>query len=352
MFQALTGRPAEVGQGGALAESGMPHIDLGRDSEAIVIAPLTANTLAKIAHGLADNLLTQTVLASRCPLVVAPAMNTRMWENPITQENVARLIAQPRMILVGPCPGSLACGEEGVGRMAEPEDILAAVLQAVSPKDLGGRRLLVTAGPTREAWDPVRYLSNRSSGRMGYALAAAAARRGAEVVLVSGPSMLPLPTVAKRVEVTCADEMAKAVYREAKSCDAVLMAAAVADFRPKKTAAKKIKKGSAALTLELERTEDILAKLGRDKGRTLLVGFAAETGNPVAAAREKLRRKNLDLVVANDVSRPDAGFDVETNRVHLVDRSDSLELPLMSKAEVAERILDRVAAMLGKRKRK
>ena len=341
-FQALTGRPAEVGRGGNLAASGMPHIDLGRDVDLIVIAPATANTLAKVSWGMADNLLTTTVLSSTCPVILAPAMNTRMWNNPLTRENVERLQRLERMILVGPGIGSLACGEEGPGRMEEPAVFFEAVRTVLSKKDLLAKRVLVTAGPTREPLDPVRYLSNRSSGKMGYALAAAAVRRGAKVTLISGPTGLEAPWGAKLVEVETADEMARAVSKHILKCDVLLMAAAVADFAPKESEKKKVKKGKAGSSMALKPTTDILAQAGKKKGKCLLVGFAAETGNPVPEAKRKLKSKKLDLVVANDVSLPDAGFDVDTNRVHLVDKKGVKKLPLMSKEEAAERILDRV----------
>jgi phosphopantothenoylcysteine decarboxylase/phosphopantothenate--cysteine ligase len=350
-FQALTGRPAEVGRGGNLAASGMAHIDLARRADLIVIAPATANTLAKISWGMADNLLTTTVLSSTCPVILAPAMNTRMWDNPLTRENVERLQKHGRMILVGPTVGSLACGDEGAGRMEEPGVIFEAVRTVLSKKDLKGRRVLVTAGPTREPLDPVRYLSNRSSGKMGYAVAAAAVRRGAKVTLISGPTALEAPWGAQVVFVETAAEMARAVSKHLAKCDVLLMAAAVADFEPGKVAKKKVKKGQTGLSISLKPTIDILSQAGKKKGRCLLVGFAAETGDPVPEARRKLKAKKLDLVVANDVSLPDAGFDVDTNRVHLVEAKGAEELPLLSKEEVAERILDRAAGML-KRKRK
>ncbi len=350
-FQALTGRPAEVGHGGTLAQAGMDHIDLGRQADALVIAPATANTLAKVACGLADNLLTTTVLASTCPLVLAPAMNTRMWENPVTRENLKRLRRQARVVLVGPDAGELACGDQGAGRMAQPDEILWAIGRAVSPQDLAGRRLLVTAGPTREAFDPVRFLSNRSSGKMGYALAQAAARRGASVVLVSGPTGLPAPFGVERELVTSAAEMAKAVARRAAKAEAVVMAAAVADFKPRRARSQKLKKADGGLPAEFSRTPDILANLAKKKGRRVLVGFAAETGDPVAEAQRKRKAKKLDLVVANDVSQPDAGFEVDTNRIVLVDAEGSKTLDLMTKAEAADRILDRVASLLPKKRR-
>ncbi len=353
-FQALSGRPVEVGWGGTSSAAGMEHIDLGRDADAIVVAPATANTLAKIRLGLADNLLTSTVLASRCPLLLAPAMNTRMWENPATRENLAWLSAQPRVRLVGPDQGPLACGEEGAGRMAEPAAILEAVRAALRPADLAGVRLLVSAGPTREAIDPVRYLSNRSSGKMGYALAAAAARRGAKVVLVSGPTALPVPPGVEHVPVSCAAEMAREVKKRAGRCDALLMAAAVADFTVARPARAKLKKDrvQGPLRLTLVPTEDILASLGRARRgqRPLLVGFAAETGDPRPAARSKLEKKRLDLVVANDVSEAGAGFEVDTNHLYLVEPGGTTEIPPASKEACAERILDRLAERLTGKK--
>ncbi len=349
-FQALTGRPAETGHGGSLALTGMDHVDLGRDADLFVVAPATANTLAKIAHGLADNLLTTAVLASTCPVVLAPAMNTRMWQNPVTVDNVRRLRGYDRFRLVGPAAGSLACGDTGPGRMAEPEEILFAAASALTTEDLAGRRLLVTAGPTREALDPVRFLSNRSSGRMGYALAEAAVLRGAEVVLVSGPTSLAPPFEVELVPVVTAAEMAAAVDRHARRAHAVLMAAAVADFRPRKTSEHKIAKADGGLDVQWVRTRDILASLGRKKKKPVLVGFAAQTGDPIPAARRKRAAKKLDLVVANDVSLPDAGFEADTNRVHLVGPDGVESLALMSKRAVADRILDRVAALLPGKK--
>jgi phosphopantothenoylcysteine decarboxylase/phosphopantothenate--cysteine ligase len=349
-FQALTGRPAEVGRGGNLAASGMAHIDLSQRADLIVIAPATANTLAKISWGMADNLLTTAVLSSTCPVILAPAMNTRMWNNPLTRENLERLQRLERMILVGPAVGSLACGEEGAGRMEEPGAIFEAVRTVLSVKDLKGRHVLVSAGPTREPLDPVRYLSNRSSGKMGYALVAAAVRRGAKVTLVSGPTGLEAPWGARVVPVETAAGMARAVLKHLAKCDVLLMAAAVADFEPRKIARKKIKKSQAGLSISLKPTPDILLRVGQQKPKCLLVGFAAETGNPVPEAQRKLKAKKLDLVVANDVSLPDAGFDVDTNRVHLVDGKDNRELPLLSKEEVAERILDRVVRMLARKR--
>lgn len=347
VFQALTGRPAETGWAGAGAAGGMPHIDLGRGADAIVVAPATANTLAKVACGMADNLLCALILASRCPVILAPAMNTRMWDDPATRDNVARLAKRERFIRVGPAAGSLACGEDGPGRMEEPPVILAAVRHALGPGDLAGRHLLVTAGPTREPVDPVRYLSNRSSGKMGYALAAAAHRRGAEVTLVTGPVALAAPEGVRTIAVESAAQMARAVDTHLDKCDALLMAAAVADFKPKRAARTKLKKARGAPTIELVSTRDILGAVARKRRGCVVVGFAAETGDPLPAARDKLARKKLDLVVANDVSRPDAGFDRDTNKVVLVDADGAEELDTLPKDQVAERILDRLVGLLA-----
>jgi phosphopantothenoylcysteine decarboxylase / phosphopantothenate---cysteine ligase len=350
-FQALSGRPAEVGRGGRLSDSGMAHIDLGARADAIIVAPATANTLAKTAAGLADNLLLTTLLASRCPVILAPAMNTRMWENRLTQANISLLAQIERMRIVGPATGSLACGEDGAGRMEEPLVLLEATRTALVKQDLKGKRILVTAGPTREPLDPVRFLSNRSSGKMGYALAAAAARRGAQVMLISGPSALPPPWNVRLLSVTTAAEMSRAVNREIGRCQALLMAAAVADFTPAKVARRKLKKAAGVPQIELKPTVDILAKLGKKKG-PVLVGFAAETQDAAFAASGKLSAKHLDLVVANDVSLPDAGFEVDTNRVQLIDKNGAQELPLLTKEETAARILDRLVDILRKPKKK
>ncbi len=351
-FQALTGRPAEVGQGGRLAAAGMHHIDLGRDARLIVIAPTTANTLAKIANGLADNLLTTTVLASTCPVLLAPAMNVRMWENSITQENVARLKHNKRFYWAGPQTGLLACNEQGVGKMEEPLVIWEMARSLLAKQDLSGKRFLITAGPTREALDPVRFVSNRSSGKMGYALAAEARRRGAAVTLISGPTALPYPWGVTLQPVMSAAEMAKAVKAKLADCDVLMMVAAVADFRPQKIAQKKIKKEKGLSPITWEATEDILASLANTGKGILKVGFAAETENPIDLARSKLIQKKLNLVVANDVTAPGSGFEVDTNKVYLVEKDRDEKLPLLPKEAVANRILDRVLELIPKKSKK
>jgi phosphopantothenoylcysteine decarboxylase/phosphopantothenate--cysteine ligase len=351
-FQALTGRPAEVGQGGRLAAAGMDHIDLGRTADLIIIAPTTANTLAKIANGLADNLLTTMVLASTCPILLAPAMNVRMWENTITQDNVARLRQNKRFYWAGPQRGLLACNEEGVGKMEEPLVVWEIARSLVAGHDLSGKRFLITAGPTREALDPVRFISNRSSGKMGYALASEARRRGAAVTLISGPTTLPCPWGVTRQPVMSAAEMARAVKAKLSDCDVLMMVAAVADFRPQKVDQKKIKKEKGFSHVTWEPTEDILASLANTGKRIFKVGFAAETEHPIEQARSKLIKKKLHMVVANDVTAPGSGFEVDTNKVYLVEKDSAQELPLLAKEAVANRILDRIVEIIAKKSKK
>ncbi|MBZ5639282.1 MAG: bifunctional phosphopantothenoylcysteine decarboxylase/phosphopantothenate--cysteine ligase CoaBC [Acidobacteriia bacterium] len=324
------------------AAEAVQHIDLARRVGALVVAPATANILAKLASGIADDFLSTFHLAVTAPVVVAPAMNTRMWLHPATQASLRTLLARG-VLVVDPATGWLAEGESGWGRLAEPDAIVAATLAAARRSlELAGKRIVVTAGPTREPIDPVRFLSNRSSGRMGYALAAAAARRGAAVVLVSGPVELAPPHGVEVVRVTTSDEMRRAVLEARAGAHAVIMAAAVSDFVTE-PAASKIKKGPEGLTLTLARGPDILAELGREKGDLLLVGFAAETEDLLARAREKLEAKNLDFVVANDVSAPGRGIEATRNAVTILDRAGgSFEVAEASKAEVADAILDRV----------
>jgi phosphopantothenoylcysteine decarboxylase/phosphopantothenate--cysteine ligase len=350
-FQALSGHP--VADDLWAFNPGLPieHLALVQGADLVIVAPATANVLAKMAAGIADDLAGTLLLAATAPLLVAPAMNTRMLEHPATQANLATLAA--RGVRVVPAEnGPLAAEGAGPGRLAAVETILQRARELLGARaDLAGRCVLVTAGPTREAIDPVRYLSNRSSGRMGLAIAAAALRRGAEVRIVCGPIALPPPRGARVVPVVTAEEMRAAVRGNLEGTDVVVMAAAVADYRPSAPAEGKIKKaGRDRLVLELEPTPDILAELGATPGRRLLVGFAAETGDPAPAAQRKLREKNLDLVVANDVSLPGAGFDTETNQVEIFVRDGRrVPVPLAPKPEVADRILDEVAALLARR---
>lgn len=349
-FQTLSKRPVSVELFKLLRDTDMAHISLAEKAQVMVIAPATANTLAKLAHGLADNLLTSTVLASTCPLLIAPAMDADMWDNQATVQNVA-LLKERGAITVGPAYGRLASGRIGAGRLAPTEDILAAVRRALGREGpLAGLRIVVTAGGTQEPLDPVRHLGNRSSGRMGYALAEAARDLGAGVKLITAPTGLDPVYGVETSEVGSAEEMYLAVMGARPDTDVLIMAAAVADYRPTQVAAQKIKKAGAPLVLALEPTRDILAAVAEARaldGRPgVVVGFAAETENLRANAQAKLSQKRLDLIVANDVSSPDSGFGVETNRVTLfAPRGQEEDLPLMSKFEVAERILDRVAAL-------
>jgi phosphopantothenoylcysteine decarboxylase/phosphopantothenate--cysteine ligase len=324
------------------------HVRLAHESDAAVVAPATANVLAKLAHGMADDLLTSTLLEATCPLVLAPAMHTGMWEQPATQANMAAL-AERGATVVPPGVGPLAAGDEGAGRMAEPEAIVSALIGALAARaDLAGRRILVTAGPTHEPIDAVRFIGNRSSGKMGFAVAVEAARRGAQVTLVAGPVALPDPRGMEVVRVETTEEMAGEVLGSYQSVDAVVMAAAVADFRPGRTIQGKIKKEAGPPELGLERTVDILATLGKQKENQILVGFAAEVENPTAEGRRKLAEKNLDLLVANEVGRAGTGFGSSTNRAAiLAARGDDVDLREWTKEELARAICDRLAGLLG-----
>ena len=348
-LQTLSGRPVATDTFSLTQESEIGHIRLADEAEVVVLAPATANLLAKLAHGIADELLTTVLLATRAPVLAAPAMNVHMWEHAATQANI-RLLTERGVTFVGPGVGSLACGYEGPGRLAEPAEIVEAIECVLAPKDLRGERVLVSAGPTREAVDPVRYLSNHSSGKMGYAIARVARRRGAEVVLVSGPSDLPAPLGVRTRMVSSAAEMARALEEEFRSASILVMAAAVADYRPRRPAPRKMKKSAASLSLDLERTEDIVASLAARKGRRLVVGFAAETNDVAQEARRKLREKRLDLIVANDVTAPGAGFGSDTNVVQLIDAAGETQaFPVLPKDEVAGRILDWAVASRERR---
>ena len=347
-FQALSGQAVRDSLWDAQAEAAMGHIELARWASVIVIAPATAATLARLAHGLADDLLGTLVLASEAPLVLAPAMNAVMWANPATRANVDLLRGRGARIL-GPDSGEQACGEVGEGRMLEPAQIVAALATAQAPL-LAGRRVVVSAGPTYEDLDPVRFLGNRSSGRMGFAIAASAAAMGADVVLVAGPVQLPTPPGVRRVDVRSAAQMHAAVLARAADADVYVGAAAVADYTPLRVAPGKIKKEAAHLSLELARTADILADLGARPSRPYLVGFAAETDDVEAYARAKLERKNLDLVAANRVG-PGLGFDTGDNALLLLGADVRLDLGRADKATLARRLLEVVAQRLPEPRR-
>lgn len=351
-FQALSGAPVLVDLLDPAAESTYGHLALARMADLVVVAPATADLIARLRAGMADDAVTTTVLAATCPVLVAPAMNTRMWRHPATQENLAVLRARG-VQLVGPASGELADGDVGEGRLADPEELAAAAARILGRRDLVARRVVVTAGPTREPIDPVRFISNPSSGKMGYALAQVAARRGAEVVLVSGPTSLPDPEGVRVVRVTTAEEMAKAVEAEVDGMDLFIGAAAVSDYRPAAAAPQKLKKTPADETLALTRTPDILAGLGArfagKAGGPVLVGFAAETEEVISRAREKLKKKGCDLVVANKVGAPGAGFGSDTNRVALVSAHELAEIE-GPKDKVAEAILDWILPVLDGRR--
>lgn len=350
-FSTLSGNPVGMAMFDGGAPETIKHIDLADDADLVVVAPATANVIGKVASGVSDDLLTTVISATKARVLFAPAMNVNMYENPITQANIERL-KRLGYRFVEPGVGWLACGWEGKGRLAEPDEIYEAACALLVQKDLAGMRILVTAGPTREAIDPVRFISNRSTGRMGYALAARAAARGASVTLVSGPSTLAPPWGVRFVGVESAADMAREVKNAFKDTDAVIKAAAVADLIPKNPSARKLKKDESTGTLELTRTEDILKSLGEIKGTKILVGFAAETEDLLKNARKKLESKNLDMIVANDVSRSDSGFGVDTNVVRIIQKDGTeSELPLMTKEEVADAVLDRVKG-LWKRKEK
>jgi len=348
-FQVLSRRPVYTSLFDPSDE--IRHLTLAEQVDLILIAPATANIIGKIANGIADDLLTTLVTASRAPMVMAPAMDGDMWNYPVLQRNLSILDGLGAQI-VPPEEGSLASGKEGVGRLASEEKILSAVLSRLGRRDdLIGETVLVTAGPTREPIDPVRYLTNRSSGKMGYALARAARWRGARVILVSGPTPLACPANVERVLVQTAEEMRDAVRRYFPETTLLIMAAAVADYRPRLRAEQKIKKDGSTLFLELEPTPDILTDLRPERGNRIVAGFAAETGDVQSRARAKLEQKGLDLIVANDVTQEGAGFDLDTNIVTLMDAyGETTALPKLSKAEVAERILDRIIELKAKSK--
>jgi phosphopantothenoylcysteine decarboxylase/phosphopantothenate--cysteine ligase len=344
-FQVLSGQPVCTNLFDLEAESRIGHIQVATEAELVAIAPATANVIGKIANGIADDYLTTAVMACTAPKIVCPAMNVSMFQSPGVQENLLKLRSWGYR-QVGPDAGDLACGVQGLGRLAALPEIMEAIQELLTPQTLAGKRVLVTAGPTWEAMDPVRHLTNPSTGKMGYALARAAKRRGAEVVLVSGPTFLEAPQGVNAVRVQSARQMYDAVKDVFPSVDAVVMAAAVSDYRPKARAPQKIKKEQAVESLELERTEDILLRLGELKGRQILVGFAAETEKLVEHARAKLRQKNLDFIVANDLTAADAGFASDTNRVTILWPDGRAEpLPLQDKDLVAGAVWDRVEGL-------
>lgn len=353
-FAAVTGRAALTDADLWRPDQHVPHVQLGESADLMIIAPATANTIAKLAHGQADNLLTIVALAARRPIILAPAMDGGMWSNPATQANVTTL-RERGFYFCGPALGRMASGLVGEGRMVEPSEILGLARVVLGQRGaLAGRKIVVTAGGTHEAIDPVRFIGNRSSGKQGFAIAQAAIDRGADVTLIVGASALPTPYGATRLDVESAQQMRDAVLAACADADALIMAAAVADFQAATPAEQKIKKtpDTVEIDLKLVRTPDILQAVKDQRAKTLgpkvTIGFAAETQNLIDNATSKLRSKGLDLIVANDVSAPDAGFAVDTNRVTLLDAAGGVEpLPLLSKAAVAERVLDRLSVLLG-----
>ena len=349
-FETLSNHPVVTDTFARPEKWEVEHVALAKRADVFVIAPATANIMAKLAVGLADDMLSTTALATRAPLLIAPAMNTGMWENAATRQNVETLRARGAR-LIGPEGGFLACGDQGAGRMSEPENIFDAIAETLArTEDMRGLRVLVTAGPTQEKIDPVRYLTNRSSGKMGYAVAQAAAERGARVTLVSGPVRLAAPAGVEMVPVVSTQDLYNEMTRRCGEADVIVQAAAPADFTPVSAAEHKLKKQGGDMTLALRETPDVAAAVGRLKreGQTL-VGFAAETDNVLENAGGKLLKKRLDMIVANDVTAPGAGFDVDTNVVTFITKDARETLPLMSKREVAQRLLSRVLALRGAR---
>jgi len=345
-FRALSGSHVIVDDYAPDNPDPIAHITFSQSVDLLVVAPATANIIAKFANGVADDFLSSTYLACTAPVLIAPAMNTTMWEHPATQRNLRQLRADG-VYFVEPDAGEMACGTIGPGRLSEPERIVRAALDILAgsdrPNDLAGERFLITVGATREEIDPVRFISNRSSGKMGFALAEAAVKRGAAVTVVAGMTTVDPPTGVRVVKALSADEMLKAVASEAGKASVFIGAAAIADYRPAQRADQKIKKSNESITLTLERTPDVLSQVAASRANGMLVvGFAAETENVLENAKEKLHSKKLDAIVANDVSHEDSGFDTATNKIAIITSKDSVELPLMSKAEAADRILDAI----------
>lgn len=344
-FESLTGHKCVIDTFDRNFEFKVEHVALAQKADVIMIAPATANVMAKLAYGLADDMLTTTVLASKAPKIIAPAMNTGMYENPATQHNI-EVLKSYGMEVITPASGYLACGDVGAGKMPEPEDLYEHILRACAyPKDMTGLKVLVTAGPTQESIDPVRYITNHSSGKMGYSIAKVCMLRGADVTLVSGPTSLAYPPFVDVVPVTTARDMYEAVTSRSDKMDIIIKAAAVADYRPSQIADEKVKKSDDAMAIPLERTDDILKYLGEHKpDGQFLCGFSMETQNMLENSRKKLAKKNLDMIVANNLKVAGAGFQTDTNVVTLITKDSELELPLMEKEEVAHYLLDEILA--------
>ena len=344
-FESLTGNKCLVDTFDRNFEFQVEHVSLARQTDVFLTAPASANVIAKAAHGIADDMLTSTLLACTCPKIVAPAMNTRMYQNPVVQDNL-EILKRYGMEVIDPANGYLACGDTGAGKMPDPEVLYEYIIKALTPKDMAGRKVLVTAGPTQEKLDPVRYISNHSTGKMGYAIARQAMLRGAEVTLVSGKVNLQPPMGVRMVPVVSAADMAQAVKADAQEQDIIIKAAAVADYRPAVTADEKLKKKDDEMNLVLERTEDILSWLGahRRAGQNLC-GFSMETEHLLENSRVKLEKKKIDMIVANNLKQEGAGFGTDTNVVTLITKEKTEEFPMLSKEEVADRLLDRILVL-------
>lgn len=343
-FETLTGNKCLVDTFDRNFQYSVEHVALAKQADVFMVAPASANIIAKAAHGLADDMLSTTLLACTCPKIFAPAMNTRMFQNPIVQNNL-KILEKYDMTVINPASGYLACGDTGEGKMPEPEVLYEYIIDALTPKDMKGLKVLITAGPTQESIDPVRYISNHSTGKMGYAIARKAMMRGAYVTLVTGRTNLTPPIKVNTVPVVSAADMASAVKEYADSQDIIIKSAAVADYRPQTVADNKIKKKDGDMSISLERTEDILGFLGSHKRPgQFLCGFSMETENMLENSRKKLVKKNLDLIVANNVKQSGAGFGVDTNIVTLISSDETVELPIMSKGEVADHLLDYIVS--------
>ncbi len=341
-FETLTGNKCLMDTFDRNFQFNVEHVSLAKQTDVFMVAPASANVIARAAHGMADDMLTTTLLACQCPKIIAPAMNTRMYQNPIVQDNL-RTLERYGMEVITPAEGYLACGDVGEGKMPEPEFLLEYIVKALQPKDMKGIKVLVTAGPTREKIDPVRFISNHSTGKMGYAIAKMAMLRGADVTLVTGKTDLTPPMDVHTVNVVSAEDMAHAVKERAGEQDIIIKAAAVADYRPKHASDEKMKKKDSELSIDLERTEDILGFLGAHKREgQFLCGFSMETENMLENSRAKLEKKNLDMIVANNLKEQGAGFGTDTNVVTLLTRKDMTELPLMSKEAVADQLLSHI----------
>ena len=347
-FETLTGNKCLIDTFDRNFQFSVEHVSLAKEADVFMVAPASANVIGKLAHGIADDMLTTTFMACTCPKIISPAMNTRMYENPITQDNL-KILEHYGMEVIRPASGYLACGDTGAGKMPEPETLFEYILRTVGyPKDMAGKKVLITAGPTREAIDPVRYITNHSTGKMGYAIAKAAAYRGAEVTLVTGPVAIKPPMFVKVVPIESAEDMFQAVTGAAPEQDIIIKAAAVADYRPRYVSDEKVKKKDDDLALEMERTDDILAYLGTHKTEgQFLCGFSMETENMLENSRKKLKKKNLDMIIANSLKMEGAGFGGNTNVVTVITEDFEKELGKLTKEETADRILDQILAQRG-----